>query len=493
MDEVKSQVMIGDYALHLISVISNAGLTQMDEKGEKIGALTESYEASSDSKVWTFILKDNLFWSDGKPVTAEDVVFSLQMLGETPNNAWIKKIMTDMKADGNKVTLTLNEPYPNLAHEFCFLNTVPKHIWESVEKPMEHTGGAGGSYVGWGPFVIDSVDLSAGKVILKKNPFWKGKAPYYDSIEISWFKNTDTASKALEAGAMDTYWRYADSYPFANIESLKATGKFDILEKPSSGIVYLGFNLKKDPTSDLKFRKAVSEAINYQELVDICIIGHGKVPNAGLVPPVMIGYIDTDQLQYNPSEAKKILEEAGFKDSDGNGMREGKDGSDITLNFLVRKEYNREGELIKEYLKNVGIGAEIRSVDRETWIDVRGKSDYDIGVTWTTPSGMYQKGNWGTVYFDGRSGRNTSVGMANIDDPAFTDLIDNVKQTGDKTKLAEYGKEIQQYYAENLPAIALYWKNEITPYNKAITGCYSNPLYGIFNLFTFTGAKPVAA
>jgi len=289
---------------------------------------------------------------------------------------------------------------------------------------------------------------------------------------------------------MDTYWKYAASYPYAAVDSLKSTGKFDLLEKATSGLTFVGFNLKSEPMSDLAFRQAVSKAINYDEFVSISTLGFGKAPNSGFIPPAMDGYIETEQLQYNTEEAKKILESANYKDSDGNGIVEGKDGKDITLELLIRNAYSREAELLKEYLETVGIGVEIRSVEDNTWFELKDKLEYDITLTRTTPWGMLMHAGWATGYFDSRR---TGQGVLHtVDDPAFLDLCDNILETTDQTKLAGYAKEVQQYYAENLPGIALYWKNDVTPYNKKISGWYSSPLYGIMNEFTFTGVKPVA-
>lgn len=150
---------------------------------------------------------------------------------------------------------------------------------------------------------------------------------------------------------MDTYWKYASSYPYAAIDSLRKTGNFEMLEKPTSGLTFLGFNLKREPMSDPAFREAVSSAINYQELVDISTLGYGLVPNRGFVPPAMDGYIQTKPMEYNLETAKKTLDSAGYKDSDGNGIIEAADGKDITLDLLIRNSYAREAELIKEYLE----------------------------------------------------------------------------------------------------------------------------------------------
>ncbi|WP_245926462.1 ABC transporter substrate-binding protein [Methanospirillum lacunae] len=489
LNEIKSPSFLGDYSTGLFNHISNPPLMQMDSSGKIIGLLADSFDVSSDNTKWTFNLKPNQYWSDGKPVTGEDVAFSINMYGKSiPSAGWIGETLKDTQVDGNKVTFTFNKPYTNLDREFTSYSIMPKHIWESIDNPVNFT--SNGPYVGCGPFYVDKIDLNAGKLIFKKNPSWKGNAPYYDQVEISWFKNADAAAKALESGAMDTYWKYADAYPYSAVDSLKATGKFDILETPTSGMTFLGFNLKNEPLSDVNFRKAIAESINYPEFVQVSTLGHGSIPNSGFVPPAMDGYVDTQAMQYNPEDAKKILQEAGYKDSDGNGIIEGPDGKDTVLELLIRNSFSREAELLKEYLNAVGIGTDIKSVEDNTWFDLKDNYKYDITLTRTTPWGMLMHAGWATGYFDSRR---TGQGVLHtVDDKKFLDLCDNILATTDKSKLKEYAKEVQNYYAENLPGIPLYWKNDVTPYNKDITGWYSSPLYGIMNEFTFTGVKPVA-
>jgi peptide/nickel transport system substrate-binding protein len=489
LNEVKSPSFLGDYSTGLFNHISNPPLMQMDSNGKIIGLLADSFDVSSDNTQWTFNLKPNQYWSDGKPVTGEDVAFSINMYGKSiPSAGWIGETLTDTKVDGNKVTFTFNKPYTNLDREFTSYSIMPKHVWEKIDNPVNFS--SEGPYVGCGPFYVDKIDLNAGKLIFKKNPNWKGDAPYYDQVEVSWFKNEDAAAKALESGAMDTYWKYAAAYPYAAIDSLKSTGKFDVLEAPTSGMTFLGFNLKKQPMSDVNFRKAVSQAINYPEFVEISTLGHGSVPNSGFVPPAMDGYIETTPMQYNPEDAKKALADAGYLDSNGNGIVEGSDGKDIVLDLLIRNSFAREAELIKEYLAKAGIGAEIRSVEDNTWFDLKDNYDYDVTLTRTTPWGMLMHAGWATGYFDSRR---TGQGVLHtVDDTKFLDLCDSILATTDKSKLAGYAADVQKYYSENLPGVPLYWKNDITPYNKAITGWYSSPLYGIMNEFTFTGVKPVA-
>jgi len=383
------------------------------------------------------------------------------------------------------VVFKLNKPYSRLNLEFATYPILAKHIWENVEKPMEYTNE--GENVGFGPFYIAKTDLGAGVIYFQKNPYWEGTAPKFDSIEIHTFANMDVLSLALEKGDVDAYYKYAGTYPYPSISKLKDAGNFDFVETDNIGLIFLGMNLEKEPMSDLNFRKALSYAINYSEILKLDALGYGQVPNAGFVPPSMMDFKETTKLEYNLTRAKAILDGAGFEDANGNGILEGEDGKDIKLTFLTRTDYQRATELTVDYLKALGIDSELKNVDSSTWIKQKDAGEYDMTVTRSTPWGMLMHANWGTGYFDSRR---TGEGVLHVlDDPDFLKLCDDILAATSEDQLQGYAYQLQDYYAENLPAIALYWNLVETPYNKAFSGWYSDPLYGIFNVDNFLSVE----
>lgn len=489
---IKSASLIGDSNLGVFAHLSNPPLMKMDSEGHLVGQLAESYNVSENSTCWTFYLKDDLYWSDGEKVTPEDVEFSIRYYGkETPWASWINETLessTVSEAD-NSVTFKFNKPYTRVNLEFATYNILPAHIWKTIENPMEYTNN--GPYVGCGPYYLKLIDINAGKLVFEKNPYWKGKAPESETVEVHFYSSADVATLSLENGEVDTYYKYAGSYPYSGIEKLEKTGNFDFIEKTDIGLVFLAPNLKKAPLSDEEFREALAYAINYEEIVNLETLGYGKVPNRGFVPPTMESFKETEKLEYNPEKAREILEKAGYSDSNGNGILEGKDRKDIKLEILIRPDYARTGELLEDYLEQVGIDSDLRSVDADTWFTLKDNYEYDLTVTRSTPWGMLMHASWGSGYFDSR--RTGQGVMHNLDDPKFLKLCDDILATTDPEELDGYASELQDYYAENLPAIPLYWNNVVTPYNRNFEGWYTDPLYGIYNLDNFVNVTKTPA
>jgi peptide/nickel transport system substrate-binding protein len=245
--------------------------------------------------------------------------------------------------------------------------------------------------------------------------------------------------------------------------------------------------LKKSPLNDKNFRQAIAYAINYPEIVKLDALGYGEVPNKGFVPTSMGGYTPTATLEYVPEKAQSLLAQAGYTDSNENGVLEGLDQRDLKLKILVRSDWARVAELLRDYLKAIGIESEIRSADLNTWVAEKDNYNYDFTITRTTPWGMLMHANWGTGYFDSRR---TGQGVLHIvDDQDFLTLCDEILATSDPTALANYAAKVQAYYAEELSAIALYWNIIVTPYNKAFSGWKPDPLYGIYNVDTFLNVE----
>ena len=486
---VSTANLVFDDYLPVFAHISNPPLTKMNTEGQIVGQSAKLIEVSSDNTTWTFHLDDSLYWSDGQKVTPQDVKFTIEFIAQNvPWAGWLKEGLQDISIqEPNAVILKFNKPHTQINRDLSSYNLLPKQIWEKIESPQDYSNP--GENIGCGPFYMKKVDLNAGIITMEKNPYWKGQTPQIGKIEIHLYNNVDVLSLALEKGDVDTYYRYASSYPYQNIERLKKTGRFDFVEKLNIGLYFLAFNLKRTPMSDFKFREAISYAINYPEILKLDALGYGNIPTRGFVPNSMDYFIETELLTYDLEKANRLLEEAGYIDSDKNGIREDLVGKDIDLTMLVEPDYVRRSELIKYYLEEVGIKVSMKNVDESTWIALKDQYEYDITVTRSSPWGMMVHGSWGTAYFDSRR---TGEGVLHIvDDPIFLGLVDGLLSTTDPEKIKVLAHLVQSYYAETLPAIALYWNMIITPFNREFTGWQPDPLFGIYNIDNFVNLKKV--
>ncbi len=486
---VRSKNILFDNVLDTFAMVSHPPLLALDDRGKVSGLLAERFTVSENFTQWTFYLKNGFYWSDGVPVTPEDVTFSVDYIGRhVPSRRWIEKalIHSEVRPE-NAVVFTFDKPYTRLDIEFTSFPIIPRHIWQTVDRPRFYSGP--GKYVGCGPFVIDHIDLNAGFLLLKKNPSWKGTPPALDGVEIHMFRNRDVLSLALERGDIDTFYRYADTYPYTNLRRLEAVGGFGFRQDKTTGLTFLGFNLKRGPAANLNFRQAVALAMDYPEIIKLIASGYGESPRQGFIPPGMPYYRDDPKLKQDLEKARLLLTAAGYRDTDGDGILEDPSGDVFSPVLLSTPEHYRLCELVAGYLGRLGLRVEVKIVESATWISLKEEYDYDITITRTTPWGMLMHAGWGTGYFDSRR---TGEGVLHtVSDPAFQNICDAILATRDPVKLETLARSLQHYYTQNLPAIALIQRVTVTPYNNAFTGWHPDPLFGIFNIANFLDLKRI--
>lgn len=482
-DGLKSASIPGDVHLAAFAQISNPPLMTMNSQGDVEGLLVESVDVDDTLQTWTFTLRPGLSWNDGVRVSAEDVLFSIELFAKhVPYARWMRNLITRGHVERDRVfVLHLSRPYARLDFDFTTYNTLPKHVWEHIKDPMRHTNT--GENVGCGPFTITKIDLDAGLIVFRKNPYWE-PLPELDGIELHLYNTVDVLALALEKGQVDTYYRYASTYPYFNLPRLRATGQFAFLEEPHVGFPFLGFNIRKNPMSDPRFRKALSFAVDYQEILNLIFLGFGETPNTGFVPPSMPGFIPTPSLIQDIQKAHDILNEAGYIDRDGDGIREDRSGENMKLLLLTSSPFLRLAELVQGYIQKLGIGVERKVVDTNTWTALKDRYAYDLLISRTTPWGMFMHAGWGTGYFDSR--RSGEGVLHTVDDPEFLNLCDRILATLDPEEQTTAARSVQEYYARHLPGLPLCWNRIVIPFQKRFTGWTLNPLYGIYNIRNFT-------
>jgi peptide/nickel transport system substrate-binding protein len=489
-NQVKSANILLDSSLSLFAHVSNPTLMKMSTEVHPEVQLLQKIESSPDQKTWTLVLKDNLFWSDGTPVTSKDIGFTLAYLKNNyPAGGWIKSILEDVRIrDRLTVNLQLNRPYARLDFEFTTYPLLPKHIWEKIENPMRYTNP--GPNIGCGPFVIQKVDLIRGVVVMEKNPFWQGSQPHIQGLEIHLFNNRDVLALSLEKGDVDIFYEYAASYPYPNISRLQKNPDFVFLNQLNLGLHFLGFNLNKQPMTDREFRRAISYAIDYAEIAQLIALGHAQPPRHGFIPPPMPAQKPSPIFAQDRQRALAMLQEAGYRDADHDGNLESATGQELRLKLLVNplKPYNaRLAELLREYFFDIGIHIEIKAVEGSSWVNLKDKYRYDLVLSRTTPWGMLMHASWATGYFDARR---TGEGVLHtVDDPKFLSLCDALLTTTDPGEQQKLAYDVQDYYSENLPALPLLWNEIITPCNKRFVGWKLDPLYGLYNIDTLLNVR----
>jgi peptide/nickel transport system substrate-binding protein len=469
---------------YLKTVMTNEGLVRIALNGSYIPGLAESWE-TSDSKTWTFHLVKNATWHDGAPVTSADVNYTWTTLYQQTglmSKSHYGQIASILTPDEHTVVITLAKPNSNYLSSIQVMRIVPMHIFANVTDPKNYNGAD--AAVGCGPYEFTGFDRQAGVLTFKAYDSYYGGKPSVDSIEVRTFKNQDTMIMALKKGEIDTVYMWSAGISYFYMPGLLQDQDMKFILINNTAIPNaLWFNNNKTPYNNEKFREAVSYAIDYDEIRNLIVAGYGSAPNAGFLPVGSYGYVDTRLLTLNVNKSKDLLDSIGYKDVNGDGFRESPDGKKFQPEILCRSDTQdgpRIADLLKKYMNSAGLDAKIKFVNNNDIIT--NQKTQDMAVTGTTMVGMTMFAGYGTHYFDNRA-----VGYAVVNDRNFTVICDNLYNATSSDQNLALGSDVQQYYASQLPAIALYWNYNIQPYNEKFEGWAVSPVYGILCYETYYG------
>ena len=366
-----------------------------------IPGLAESWKASNDGKTFTYTLREGLEWSDGTPLTAEDIAYTVN---RAKKEEWLNydstvKNLTAKVIDERTVEIASSVPDPKLPTMDVYI--LPKHVIEKYDAKAI-TKWDGITEVGSGPFAL--TEAKRGQFwTLKANPSywgWKGKQPPVDEVVFRQFSNADAMVAALERGEVDA----AHDVPAESFEGLKGSEGIVAIQGEQGGFTEIGVNGGRPDAkrvdgigngnpalADPEFRKAIAHAIDKQTMIDRVSAGLGR-PATTISPSANPEWIpeipEAEQYTFDLAKSKEILDAAGYDDTNGNGIREGKDGKDITLTYYILSDSTTaapNAEFVTGWLKEIGIGTTVKTVSSSKLTEIIGKGDYDMFQWGWTP------------------------------------------------------------------------------------------------------------
>lgn len=456
----------------LSGTLTHLALVKMDESGEIKPMMAESF-STEDNKTWIFKIKKGLTWHDGVSVTANDVKFTIEYEESFPN-AKVSAV------DEQTVKIVLDTPNARFPVDLVTLRVLPEHIFKDVKDLASFTDPK--SAIGCGPYAFVKFDENAGTLEFKAYEDYVDGKPNVDKVIVKLYSNADTMYMALQKGDIDMVYFYANGIDANEIENLKNNDKITTQVIPDIGVNLLYFNTQAEPVDNVNIRKALAYAIDYDQMAKLFGSEYATPGNFGMIPKGSYGYIETETLARDVEKAKQFLKKAGAEDSDNDGILEYK-GKDLELEVLVRTEmpkYTRMAELLSSNPEEVGVKVVQKPVDTAQFRTISEQEHSHVSMlSRATPWGMVMKQGAGVPYMDARG-----MGLANVNDKEFQALAD--KMTSSSTN--EYEKlvaEVQNYYAENVPAIPLYWDQFIQAYNSDFSNFTVDGTFGLLNVDTW--------
>ncbi|MPZ67443.1 MAG: hypothetical protein GEU83_18740 [Pseudonocardiaceae bacterium] len=461
----------------LITGMSFDTLLWEDSTGDPIPWLASDWEESPDGLQWSFTLRDNARWQDGRPVTAQDVAFTVKYMTEGPGKgeggfaARGLKVVRDVAAEGDRrVVFRLKQPSAAFVDDVAArVYIIPEHIWADVTDPGKLRGPE--ATMGSGPYRLESLDDATGSMLYVANEdFYLGE-PQVERLE---FLPADDELAALQRGELDAAEvGLEDPVPQQQLDAFEADLQVQRLDAPGSWNRALHFNLDAGfPYDDGRFRHAVAYAIDREDLIERVMFGRGTPGSAGGLAPTHPYLADgLPTYDHDAERARRLLDELGMVDADGDGFRDLPDGSAFRPELLASNRFSaRTPELIREYLRDVGIDTTVRILDQAAADEVAGTGAFTMTLAGYGGL-MGDPDSLRTRYSSQGSGGSFSqaTGYAN---PEFERLADAQLATTDPQQRRSMIVEMQRMVAADLPLLSLYVPDDTMFYNQQVFGSW---------------------
>ncbi|MDX9971352.1 MAG: peptide-binding protein [FCB group bacterium] len=356
-------------------------LLERDNATLQLGpGLAESHEISPDHLTYTFKLRDGIKFSDGAPLTAEDVKFSFDKLMDPAVDAadlrnYFLTVDRCEVVDPLTVRFVCKEPYFKMLITLGEdLKIVPKHIFETGDF---NTHPNNRKPIGSGPYVMDSWDTNR-QIVLSRNENYWGKKPHILKRVYKIITDDNAALQVLERGDLDTMGLTAEQWD-RRAKRPEFEAQFDKLAYYTPFHSYIGWNTRQPQLSDKRVRRALTMLLNRELILDKIFYGMGVVVSNSFFIESNEYNKDLKPLPFSPADAKRLLDDAGWKDTNGDGVRD-KDGIPLRFEFLLvanSPDAEQLATVFQEELKKAGIEMSIRPLEWATFIDSIQKRKFD--------------------------------------------------------------------------------------------------------------------
>ncbi len=450
LDPIKS-VAAGD--IEVLGQIYSRLLRRTPDGKEVLPGLAEEWESSEDGLTWTFSLREAAF-SDGSPVTADDVVFSFLRLRDQKDSAYpgAFQVIDDVVAvDDRTVRFTLKGPAaPFLGSTEQFnAGIVPRRVVEELGDDE-----FGRNPVTSGPFRVVEWRPNE-RLILERNPhYWREGLPYLDGVEVIEVLRDPTRVSMLEAGEADV----AREVPWPQLERFKQQADMIVPLDPSSVIYVILLNHKHPVLQDVRVRRAMAMAIDREGITNAVTFGNATPANS-LIPNTVDYYDPSIQPPpYDPEGARALLEEAGAVGAE--------------IEFLVTDVGDQATQLVQDALRQVGLDVTLRQVDVGGWWDAITSADYGGTVTWwynevPDPDPAVR---WALC---GACGNDSYYTFYNNE--RVNELTEQALHETDPTNRAALYSEIQRIAVEDVAQIPLWYQPYQNVYRSWVHNLHMNP------------------
>lgn len=454
-----------------LSQLIYSGLFKYDKEGNVVPDLAESHSVSEDQKEYTINMRKDAKWHDGKNVTAQDVSFTFNLIQDPSYKSLLLRQsfsgVSFRLIDDYTITFSLKNPYIGFLDNLT-VGILPKHIWENVVPERFSLAEYNLHPIGSGPYFFSSFQKDAeGNILTYKLAAFKdyyGSVPHISKITFNFYPESN---QLIEAYNKKEVMGMA-SIPPDNLKEIKNAKSTAINELAIPRYFSVFFNQTKSiPLAHDEVRKALNFAVDRKEIIGTVMHGKGTALASPFLPN-MKGYADPGDIGAKADEAKKILDEAGWKMDESENVR--KKENDILQFEMVTANYPElvnTAELIKKQWENIGARIEIKILSAsdldQNYIRTREYDSLLFGQAISFNGDLYS-------FWHSSQKHDPGLNLSLFDNTDADGILEGARQEADESKRIESYRKFQEILAEEVPATFLYSRHYLHPTSTKVKG-----------------------
>jgi peptide/nickel transport system substrate-binding protein len=465
-------------------------LLTIDDDGSKAAELAVKWGYVDDTTGF-YEIRDDMEWSDGEPLTAEDVAYTMNAVKkDAPSGTYYGQMANFESAEAvsdTRVEITLTQPDSSIVEEIGFWgNVVPQHVFEPAGSVAEFANdGSDGGWVSAGPYELTKVQVGQSYTMerVEDYPLVKGGTPVPAKVVYRVYPDVNTEILALQSGEVDVI---ANALPPAQVDQLRNTDGIEVVEVTGLGYAHMTYNMKQTDLAKTEVRQALAHAADYEAIRKVVLQGQAVSTGSSPLMPVLSKYYDDTikEYEYDPKLSRELMEKAGYK-ADGSGMFPVKFRLIYSLQDPVTSQWV---QLVKDGAAEAGIPVELQGMERNTYLAKTNEGDYDIYA------GNFAimddpVTNFALSYLPGGA-----INYTFVDDPDLNALIERAAGTFDEDEKIKIMREGAHIVHDEVYDNIMYTQNLYVAHSSDWSGFISKPseLLSIVNPVSIAGASKAA-
>ena len=447
-----------------------SGLLKYSENGKLVPDLAKSYEVSQNELAYTVYLKDNVLWHDNTPVTADDIVFTVQ-LAQNSDYGSLQRInwqgVEVERANDKTVIFKLKNKYAQFLTNLA-LPIIPQHIWENIKPINFALSELNLKPIGSGPYIFKKLQKDkSGRIVLyqlEANESFYNQEPMIQKVEIKFYESEDTLIEGYNKNEIESLGFISSQ----NLENLKFKQRVTIekITMPRYFSIFFNQNQSKE-LSDKNVRLAVAHATNKQSLIEEILKNNGLTVDSPMMGEILGVNEDVKKYEYNKDMANQLLTKAGWDSRDENGILKRKDAKlIIKLTTSTWPELVEVAQLLKEQWKEVGIEIQIETLPTPHLQQVIKDRNYQMllfGEILSLDPDPFS-------LWHSSQKRDPGLNLALYDNTAADTLLEDARKTLNPSERIKKYQDFQKLVVEEVPALFLYSPYYLYAHTKRVNG-----------------------